>query len=206
MIQALVKEAPKYRGTDKRVLLCFTSDPYQQVNDQNHITRQALQIFRENDIPFQVLTKGGMRAAMDFDLYGPHDAFSATLTYTDDRQSQAIEPRAALPASRMKALKKAHALGIETWVSLEPVMDPDQSIELIYLTNEYVDLYKIGTLNHTKTDTDWGEFGRRAIAMCESLGKQYYIKADLAKHLQGLSYTSTDTRTVTRQRQEVTRP
>jgi hypothetical protein len=39
----------------------------------------------------------------------------------------------------------------------------------------------------------------QAIVLCERYGKHYYIKDDLAKHLEGVTFTNTDTRTVTRQ-------
>jgi len=73
-------------------------------------------------------------------------------------------------------------LGIRTWVSLEPVVDPEQSLELIRETADFVDEYKIGRWNHDpKADEiDWKDFGNKAVALCESLGKKYYIKKDLA--------------------------
>ncbi|MEN6547455.1 MAG: hypothetical protein ABFE07_15590, partial [Armatimonadia bacterium] len=68
IIDALRREAPKYRGTDKRLLLCFTCDPYQPIDDEHRLTRQALEVLIENEVPSQVLTKGGLRATRDFDL------------------------------------------------------------------------------------------------------------------------------------------
>ena len=71
--------------------------------------------------------------------------------------------------------------GIRTWVSLEPVIDPEQSIELIKQTHEFVDLYKVGKLNHDPlADTiDWRRFGWDAKGLLESLKKAHYIKQGL---------------------------
>lgn len=198
IIEALRKEAPKHAGTDKRVLLCFHCDPYSPEAAESGVTRQALKILWEFSIPFQILTKGGDRAVSDFDLYGPHDAFATTMTCTDDLDSREIEPGAALPFDRMSAIRQAHARGIETWLSLEPVIYPEQSLEVIDGTHDFVDLYKIGRWNHDvrANRIDWRAFGMEAIALCEKYGKPYYIKDDLAKHLAGVKFTNTDTRKV----------
>jgi len=86
-------------------------------------------------------------------------------------------------------------------VSLEPVLDPKASLQIIENTWEWVDLYKIGKLNHDKereAQIDWRRFGARAIELCAKYGKRYYIKEDLAKHLDGIEFTQTDTREVVR--------
>jgi len=200
VVEHVRREAGKLAGTDRRVLLSFLSDPYQSYNETHLITRRVLEVLREHDVPFQVLTKGGTRACRDYELYGPRDAVAATLTFVDDRASRKYEPHAALPGDRMLALQIAHRAGIETWASLEPVVDPEQSLQLIDLTHEYVSLYKIGVLNHDARARliDWRAFGEAAIARCERYGVRYYVKTDLAKHLDGISYTSEDTRRVKR--------
>lgn len=196
VVEQVRKDARKLAGTDKRVLLCFLSDPYQPFDDDQQITREVIKALREHDVPFQALTKGGMRAARDFDLYGPRDAFAATLTCMDAAMSSKYEPRAASPEDRMHALATAHDKGIETWASLEPVLDPAQSLAIIDETHTYVDLYKIGVLNHSRPEraVDWRAFGAEAIRRCEQYGVRYYVKDDLAKHLSGIPYKSEDTR------------
>lgn len=61
IVEKVRKEAPKFAGTDKRVLLSFISDPYQPLDETTQTTREIIKILREFDIPFQVLTKGGPR-------------------------------------------------------------------------------------------------------------------------------------------------
>jgi len=39
-------------------------------------------------------------------------------------------------------------------------------------------------------------FGIEAIYLCEKFEKTYYVKNDLAKYLDGIEFTNTDTRTV----------
>jgi DNA repair photolyase len=50
------------------VHLCFTCDPYQDIDLKFHATREVLKLFKKYNVNFQILTKGGMRAARDFDL------------------------------------------------------------------------------------------------------------------------------------------
>ena len=94
-------------------------------------------------------------------------------------ESAELEPGAASPSDRAKALRLAHSLGIRTWVSLEPVIKPEDTLALIRCTHEYVDLYKVGKLNHRANDTDWKAFGIAAEALLKERGKAHYIKHDL---------------------------
>ena len=196
IIDNLIREAPRYAGTDKRVLLCFTCDPYQQLDEKEKLTRSVIEVLKFNDIPFQILTKGGLRAVRDFDLYKEGDAFATTLTYIDKVKSVAKKPGAALPAERIEAIRIAHERNIETWVSLEPVLDAEQSLEIIRMTSDFVDLFKIGKLNHLYSEINWREFGIKAIELCRKLQKNYYVKNDLAEWLNGIQFTNVDTRRI----------
>jgi len=197
VIEILEAEAPRYAGTDERVLLCFSCDPYQSLESE-FVTRQLIKILKENRIPFQVLTKGGMRAVRDFDLYGPDDAFAVTMTMLNVKSSRLLEPFAAVPTERIETLKMAHEKGITTWVSLEPVLDADVSLRIIKETFEFVDHYKIGILNYQKSDINWRKFGEMAIDLCRKAKRSYYIKKGLAKFLDGIPFYSVDTRKVIR--------
>lgn len=189
VLAGLAKDAKRMAGSGARVLLSFTTDPYQPAETELGITRQAMGILHENGLLVEVLTKGGTRAARDFDLLGDGDAFASTLTFVDAGQSREWEPNAASPEDRIAAIKAAHAMGITTWVSLEPVIDPEQSLELIRQTYKHVDLFKVGTLNHhpmAKT-VDWARFGRAAETLLRALGKDYYIKDDLRAHMKRIA-------------------
>ena len=132
-----------------------------------------------------ILTKGGKRAERDFDLLTKTDKFGVTLTCLDNNESLKWESGAALPIERIESLKNAHKLGVLTWVSLEPVINPDTSLKIIRQTHEFVDLYKVGKMNYhpiAKT-IDWNKFGNDAINLLNSLEKEYYIKDDLKKFL-----------------------
>ena len=199
VFEQLRKEAPKFAGTDERVLLCFTCDPYQQLDAETRTTREVIKILREFDIPFQVLTKGGTWAVRDFQYYGQYDAFGTTMTFLDENKSRKHEPHAALPADRIEAIIEAKKAGVETWVSLEPVIDAKESLDIIRQTHEHVDLFRIGKLNHKRSDINWRDFGQQAIELCRDFGTDYYVKRDLAQHLSGISFCGIDKRKVKRE-------
>lgn len=186
LLDALEKYLLKNPGHQERVLLCFTCDPYQAIDERLQITRSVIGMLHAANYSIEVLTKGGKRALRDLDKFHPlHDKFATTLTLIDDAQSKQWEPNAESPSDRIATLKEFHAAGIETWVSLEPVLDPVQALKIIQATADFVDLYKIGKLNyhaHAKT-IDWAEFASQAVEFLEILQKPYYIKKDLLEYL-----------------------
>jgi DNA repair photolyase len=124
-----------------------------------------------------------MKAARDFHLYKKTDAYAATLTLDNESDSLKWEPGASLPDDRIASLRKAKEKGITTWVSFEPVIDPEQVYALYEKTKEFVDLYKIGKLNHYKNDTDWKKFVHTMIEKCEKDNKEYMIKDALKAYI-----------------------
>jgi hypothetical protein len=76
-------------------------------------------------------------------------------------------------------LEAFHALGIKTWVSIEPVLDPEQSLACIRQSLAVTDHFKIGVLNHTKNETNWPKFLADSVNTLRAAGKLFYIKHDL---------------------------
>lgn len=187
IIQSLHRGAYELKKSGKiqEVLLCFTCDPYQPIDVKYQITRLAIEVLHRYDIPVQILTKGGSRALRDFDLLGPKDAFATTLTFIDEEKSRQWEPEAALPADRIATLIEAKRIGLRTWVSLEPVIDPVASLELIKMTHDFIDLFKVGKLNYhpLAAKINWHKFAVAAIDTLKKYNCQYYIKKDLRAFL-----------------------
>ena len=185
VLRALEKNATKLSGDKRRVLLSFTTDPYQPCEEEFGVTREAIKILHQHGLSVELLTKGGTRACRDFDLLTPDDRFATSLTFLDEADSLKWEPNAASPSDRIEAIRTAKASGLTTWASLEPVIDPEQSLQIIRETHEIVDLFKIGTLNHHPLgkEIDWTDFGRCAVNLLESVGADFYIKKDLRQYL-----------------------
>jgi DNA repair photolyase len=185
-IRKLTREAGKYRalGVREQVMLSFTTDPYHP--GDNSLTRETLQVLAGHGLGFCTLTKGGARALRDADLFRPkRDAFASTLTSLDPDFSRKWEGGAALPADRIDTLKRFHAAGVFTWVSLEPVLDTAATLEIIRRTHPFVDLFKVGRVNHTGlTKTiDWRQFTLDVLDVLAETGARHYIKKDLQPYL-----------------------
>ncbi len=168
------------------VLLCFTCDPYQPIDNLHELSRKAILALHAHKLKVMILTKGGERAERDFDLLTGDDWFGVTLTTLDKGASFRWEPGAASPDARIQSLRIAHHKGIKTWVSLEPVLYPDVALEIIRQTHSFVDRFKVGTLNyhsHSK-NIDWHRFAGDVNQLLASLDCDYYLKEDLRKWLE----------------------
>jgi DNA repair photolyase len=172
------------KGDHRPVFFSFATDPYQPINDKFHLTREAIIMAHKWEVPVMILTKAGQAAMQDFDCLGPTDWFGVTLTCNNADDSKKWEPNAPSTRGRVDALWQAHLFGIKTWVSIEPVLKPESSLEMIREVSRFVDLFKVGKLNHMpeiEKRIDWRKFGRDAEALLKSLGKEYVIKEDLRK-------------------------
>jgi DNA repair photolyase len=173
-------ETGKFKG--RQVFLCFTCDPYQPLERDAEVTFEVLDLFLQHRVHWNILTKSYM-ASRDFGMYRPGDQFGMSLTFLDFSDSSYHEPEATPPAQRLRTLLEAKQKGISTWASLEPVIDPLQTINLILESHEFVDHYKIGKVNYRETTVDWRAFVSGAVELLEKLGKSYYIKDSLKKYL-----------------------
>ncbi len=187
ILEALAKEAPYYSGCATPILLSFTCDPYQPTERELSITRQALEILAANNCPFTILTKGGSWGLIrDMDLIksNPRNEWAVTLTHDDVDISRQWEPGAALPQDRIESLRIAHDAGITTWVSLEPVIDPEAAYRLVESTHSIVDYYRVGKLNYhaEAKNIDWAKFRVNMEILLKSLNKRYIIKNDLGRY------------------------
>lgn len=179
------QSAIAWRNNKRRVLLCFVTDPYQPVEEETKLTRRTIEILHQNGLKVVILTKGGKRSMRDFDLLTPQDAYATTLTLTNDSDSLIWEPKAAFPSERIEALRRAYELGIETWVSFEPVIHPAQTYELFQMTRGFVGHYKVGTMNYHPQgkNTNWRNFGWQIKRMMDNCKAHYYFKMDLLREM-----------------------
>jgi DNA repair photolyase len=172
-------------GPSEQIFISFSSDPFHRGDLEP--TRKVMAILQGAGLAFCTLSKGGARALPFLPLYRPtRDAYACTLTTLDDAFSRKWEPNAALPRDRIATLSRFHEAGIFTWVSLEPTLDIEASLDIVAETRPFVDLYKIGRANYLKEitrTTDWRDYTLRMIALCQHLGVRHYIKKDLQEYL-----------------------
>jgi len=174
------------KGEKRYILLSFVADPYCLLDSSLKITRQVLEILANTDLRFTILTKGGVRSMRDFDILErckDRCEYAATLTLSDEGMRMVWEPHAAPTHERITALMQAHAMGIRTWVSMEPVIDQEQTFELIRKVAGFVDEIRVGKMNYHELarQIDWKRFGDQVVELLEELGVKYMIKADLKR-------------------------
>ena len=125
------------------LLFSFTTDP--MLPETYESTLKALKICVSNDVKTKVLTKcaGWIEFFIDkkylINAWKDYVSFGYTLTGRDD-----LEPGASTNAERIKAMRKLHEAGFKTWASIEPIIDFEDSAEMIRKSNAFCDLYKIG--------------------------------------------------------------
>ncbi|MBW1801320.1 MAG: hypothetical protein JRJ85_11405 [Deltaproteobacteria bacterium] len=184
ILRLLEKDARRLQGDLRSILFCFLCDPYQPLERTERLTRQALEIMSKYRLKNKVLTKGCADLIMeDMEIMKTaRTQLGITLCFADDTVRRDWEPYASTVEDRLNIMKTAHKMGIFTWVSLEPVIDPDQALAVIQVAHHYVNLWKVGKLNHMKEyerTVDWRKFLFDAETLLTKLGSKYYIKKDL---------------------------
>jgi DNA repair photolyase len=168
--------------TGKKIMLCFTCDPYPNCYDST-ATREVIKAIKESGNFVQILTKGGKMARRDFDLLDEGDSFGVTWSGADDID----EPGAASHAMRYENICVAKLeYGLHTWMSCEPVLN-EASIYSAIESFSQVDLFRIGKLNYAPSDIDWGKFGWNCVRLCHDYGRDYYIKEDLREYMEEMN-------------------
>ena len=165
IIKQIEKEAQKLKGTKDEILFSFMSDPYQ--NDESAmLTRQALEICEKYNLNPQILTKAGKRASKDFDIIKKNNwKFGSTIIFKSEKFRQEWEPGAPSIKSRYDSVKQAYDQNIFTWISVEPVIDADEALEVIYDLKDFVSFWKLGKLNHFKNleeKVNWKDYLKQA--------------------------------------------
>lgn len=183
IVESVKRQLKREGFKDKKIMLCFTCDPYPAEIDTTP-TREVIKAIKDSGNHVQILTKGGYRAIRDFDLLNENDSFGITFTgYDELPQKSSNEPNAAKPTERIASLSKAKDLGIKTWVSCEPVFVEESIFTLIKLAS-YIDLFRIGKLNYMPSSINWRSFGKECERMCKVYNRNYYIKEDLRKEME----------------------
>ena len=169
IVAELRRQLERESITGKLIHLCFACDPYPTGYDTT-ATREVIKALKERGNHVQILTKGD--GSRDFDLLDNEDWYGVTVSGAD-HDSQ--EPGTITEGQRLGIMRNAPC---QKWVSFEPVVKQDFVLTVLSLINAEVRV-KIGKLNYHPSDIDWAKFGREAVAACEEMGLDYYIKDSL---------------------------
>lgn len=187
IVEAVRRQLEREKTTGRTIFLCFTCDPYPADVDTTP-TRAVIQAIKESGNNVRILTKATSRARRDWDILDSGDTFGVTITGPTG-WSRENEPKADTTERRLLDLEELHASGLKTWVSLEPVFFPGLVYKVIRGC-DFIDLFKIGKLNHAAPPPEivkaggWAAFGKEAERLCREHGRAYYIKEDLRAEME----------------------
>ncbi|WP_246715250.1 PA0069 family radical SAM protein [Aestuariivirga litoralis] len=108
------------------IALGANTDPYQPIERDYRITRQVIEVLREFNHPFGIVTKSA-NVLRDLDLLQPMAEkglvkVAISVTTLDPALARSMEPRASTPMKRMAALELLSKAGIPTVVMIGPVI------------------------------------------------------------------------------------
>lgn len=146
-LESFCREVRKHRVIlqETGVFFSFTTDP--MIPETRDLTLSALNMLYCCRIPATILTKDATwlddeRVAIHLQAIADRKydiRFGFTLTGRDD-----MEPNASTNAERINAMRRLHDMGIKTWASIEPVITWAYSRQVIELSLDCCDHYKIG--------------------------------------------------------------
>ncbi|HEY0288817.1 MAG TPA: PA0069 family radical SAM protein [Pseudomonas sp.] len=138
---ALLEQQLSKRGyTVAPITLGANTDPYQPIEREYKITRATLEVLLRYRHPVTIITKGSL-ILRDLDLLvelAKQRLVSVfiSLTSLDDELKRILEPRAAAPKARLRAIRVMREAGIPVGVILAPMIPMINDMELESLMAE----------------------------------------------------------------------
>ena len=185
IIRNFEADAKLLAGSDKPILFCFMTDPYNALESTECVTRSCLEIALKYNLRIRILTKALDLPMRDMDLFTKFKdriSIGVTMTFFDIKDSLKWEPGASSPPERIALLKNMKTLKVPTWASFEPVINPRQSLMLMDEILDCCDHFKIGKLNNFQgldKKIDWSDFLSKTVNKLRMANKSFYIKDDL---------------------------
>lgn len=124
--ELLRKELMSPKWVPQMVAIGGVTDPYQPIERRLELTRRCLHVFHEFRNPVGIVTKSAL-VARDRDLLGELARFHAAAVYVsvttlDAELARKMEPRAATPAARLRAVRELTDAGVPVGVLVAPVI------------------------------------------------------------------------------------
>nr|WP_205299386.1 PA0069 family radical SAM protein [Paraburkholderia sp. Cy-641] len=124
--ELLERELSKKSYVPEPIALGVATDAWQPAERDLRLTRRVIEVLSERSQPFAAITKSSL-IERDIDLLAPMAArgqFMAAITITtlDADIARTLEPRAATPSRRLRAIRTLSEAGIPVGVSIAPVI------------------------------------------------------------------------------------
>lgn len=123
---------PKYRV--KALAIGTNTDPYQPIEKRYRLMREILEVLDRTNHPVGIVTKSAL-VTRDIDILGSMAErglvkVALSVTTLDRKLSRTLEPRAATPSKRLKALQELSDAGVPTSVMVAPVIPALNDMEI----------------------------------------------------------------------------
>jgi len=110
------------RSSPGMIGVSTVTDPYQPIEKELELTRQALSIIGSTGFKASIQTKSSL-VSRDLDVIRTHDfELGITVTSLDDVFRRKFEPGASHPEERAMVLEEASSMGIKTWIFYGPII------------------------------------------------------------------------------------
>ena len=124
--ELLEKELKKESWRGEPIVMSGVTDPYQPCERDLKITRRCLEICAKFRQPVSIITKSAL-VTRDIDLLAELARYNAarvaiSLTTLDNTLASTMEPRAAAPRARLKAMKALADAGVPVTVMTAPII------------------------------------------------------------------------------------
>jgi DNA repair photolyase len=126
IIDVLTRELDRPSWRRERVAVGTATDPYQPIEGQYKLTRQAIEALTRGRTPMGLITKGPM-VVRDIDVLGEHARVADSTIYmsvptVDDEAWRILEPGTAHPLQRLRAVRELVDAGINVGVLMAPIV------------------------------------------------------------------------------------
>jgi len=149
----------KFRHLNTPVNLGSISDEYQPVEKVLKLTRKALEILVENEVPFYIVTKSDL-VLRDVDILKEASKrnkalVQITITTINEEKAKLLEPNAPAPHVRIETIKSLYREGIPVLLRIDPVIpmitdNVDEIESLVREVKNYVVQVNSSTMELTK--------------------------------------------------------
>ena len=201
VIPSLEKDIKKLRKnsvTIKDIFLGSITDSYQPMEYTNKLTRQIIEVLKQNELPFTILTKNDL-VLRDIDLFKHYKLcrIGVTITSFDEDFRRILEPFSANYERRTKVLKTLKDAGVSTYLSCEPIFPVKEAdpISIVKKLRNVVDLFEFGKWSKYRTlgipdyyyadysDEYYGRMFKEIIAYCDEQKINYCIASHSEKFI-----------------------
>lgn len=133
--------APSWKG--EPIVMSASTDIYQPIEHRMQIARRCLEVFAECGQPVSTMTKSAL-VLRDVDLWSRLAAMNAgrvtiTLVTLDAELARTLEPRASVPAARLRVIRQLVDAGVPVSVNIAPIIPGLTESELPQLLKAVAD-------------------------------------------------------------------